>query len=104
MRRQPLADRLRPTDFSEIAGQKHLFGSNGSIFLRGAMGTLTVCRADGKTAPVWMTPQIRHEPIGINHHEAFADVIINDKKEKPGASDGIACIKVVEEIYRKAAK
>lgn len=31
MRRQPLADRLRPTDFSEIAGQKHLFGSNGSI-------------------------------------------------------------------------
>jgi hypothetical protein len=51
-----------------------------------------------------MTPQIRHEPIGINHHEAFADVIINDKKEKPGASDGIACIKVVEEIYRKAAK
>ena len=44
-----------------------IFGSNGSIFLRGAMGTLTVCRADGKTAPVWMTPQIRHEPIGINH-------------------------------------
>ena len=81
-----------------------IFGSNGSIFLRGAMGTLTVCRADGKTAPVWMTPQIRHEPIGINHHEAFADVIINDKKEKPGASDGSACIKVVEEIYRKAAK
>ncbi len=31
MRRQPLADRLRPTDFGEIAGQKHLFGSNGSI-------------------------------------------------------------------------
>ncbi len=31
MRRQPLADRLRPANFNEIAGQKHLFGSNGSI-------------------------------------------------------------------------
>ena len=28
---QPLADRMRPTDFSEIAGQAHLFGKNGAI-------------------------------------------------------------------------
>ena len=28
---QPLADRMRPTDFSQIAGQQHLFGKNGAI-------------------------------------------------------------------------
>ena len=26
---QPLADRLRPTCFDEVAGQKHLVGENG---------------------------------------------------------------------------
>ena len=28
---QPLADRLRPTSFDEIAGQKHLVGENGIL-------------------------------------------------------------------------
>ncbi len=28
---QPLADKMRPSDFDEIAGQKHLFGKNGAI-------------------------------------------------------------------------
>ena len=28
---QPLADRLRPTNFDEIAGQKHLVGGNGIL-------------------------------------------------------------------------
>ena len=31
MQRQPLAERLRPSDFSEIVGQRHLFGENGSV-------------------------------------------------------------------------
>ena len=28
---QPLADKIRPADFSEITGQDHLFGENGII-------------------------------------------------------------------------
>ena len=31
MQRQPLADRCRPKDFSEIVGQSHLFGEKGSV-------------------------------------------------------------------------
>ena len=31
MSNQPLADRIRPQSFSEIVGQKHLFGENGAI-------------------------------------------------------------------------
>ena len=31
MKRQPLADRMRPTDIDGIVGQKHLFGKNGAI-------------------------------------------------------------------------
>lgn len=79
-----------------------IFGSNGSIFLRGAMGTLTVCHKEGDSAPVWMTPETKHEPLGVNQHEAFADVILNDKPAVPGAKDGIACIEVVEKIYKAA--
>ena len=28
---QPLADRIRPTCFDEMVGQRHLFGENGTI-------------------------------------------------------------------------
>ena len=28
---QPLADRLRPTSFDEMAGQSHLFGERGVV-------------------------------------------------------------------------
>ncbi|MBE6642641.1 MAG: replication-associated recombination protein A [Ruminococcaceae bacterium] len=31
MSNQPLADRMRPREYSEIVGQKHLFGENGAI-------------------------------------------------------------------------
>lgn len=31
MENRPLADRMRPKDFDEIAGQKHLFGKNGVV-------------------------------------------------------------------------
>lgn len=31
MSKQPLADRIRPQDFSDIVGQKHLFGKNGAL-------------------------------------------------------------------------
>ena len=31
MNNQPLADRLRPTSFDDIAGQRHLVGKNGII-------------------------------------------------------------------------
>ncbi len=31
MSNQPLADRIRPKDFCEMVGQKHLFGENGAI-------------------------------------------------------------------------
>ncbi len=31
MSKQPLADRIRPKDFSDIVGQTHLFGKNGAL-------------------------------------------------------------------------
>jgi len=31
MSNRPLADRIRPSDFSDMVGQKHLFGENGAI-------------------------------------------------------------------------
>ena len=31
MSNQPLADRMRPKQFDEVAGQKHLVGKNGII-------------------------------------------------------------------------
>lgn len=31
MQRRPLADRLRPTSFSEVAGQRHLLGEGGAL-------------------------------------------------------------------------
>lgn len=31
MKTQPLADRMRPENFEEIVGQKHLFGENGAL-------------------------------------------------------------------------
>ena len=41
MESRPLADLMRPKDFSEIAGQKHLFGKNGTITNMVARGYLT---------------------------------------------------------------
>lgn len=41
MESRPLADLMRPTEFSEIAGQKHLFGKNGTITNMVARGYLT---------------------------------------------------------------
>ena len=31
MQRRPLADRLRPTSFAEVAGQRHLLGEGGAL-------------------------------------------------------------------------
>ena len=41
MEARPLADLMRPTDFSEIAGQAHLFGKNGTITNMVSRGYLT---------------------------------------------------------------
>ncbi len=41
MEASPLADLMRPTDFSEIAGQAHLFGKNGTITNMVSRGYLT---------------------------------------------------------------
>lgn len=41
MNNRPLADLMRPTEFSDIAGQKHLFGKNGTITNMVARGYLT---------------------------------------------------------------
>ena len=41
MEARPLADLMRPVDFSEIAGQKHLFGKNGTITNMVKSGHLT---------------------------------------------------------------
>ena len=41
MEARPLADLMRPTEFSDIAGQKHLFGKNGTITNMVARGYLT---------------------------------------------------------------
>ena len=41
MESRPLADLMRPKDFSQIAGQKHLFGKNGTITNMITRGYLT---------------------------------------------------------------
>lgn len=38
---RPLADRLRPQSFEEIAGQSHLFSKNGSLYKMISGGHIT---------------------------------------------------------------
>ena len=88
---QPLADRLRPTDFSEIAGQRHLFGERGAITRMVAQGYYTNMifygpPGTGKTT----TARLIAQRSGMQlHHLNATTASLSDVREVIASTEGL---------------
>lgn len=79
-----------------------IFGDEGSIFLRGTMGMLTVAKVRPGEPVSWVSKELPFVPMGEKQHQDFIDMIRTGGKAYPDGAEGLACIRVAEAIYQSA--
>jgi predicted dehydrogenase len=79
-----------------------LYGSEGSILLRGALGPLAIQSEKFGEGKEWFVPELPYSPFGATQHQAFIDMIANATQASPSGVDGLRGIEIAEEIYRVA--
>lgn len=79
-----------------------IFGDEGSLFLRGTMGMLTVARVLPDQSANWVSRALPYTPFGQQQHQDFIDMIRNYAKAYPDGQEGLACIRVAKAVYQSA--
>lgn len=77
-----------------------IYGTDGTILLRGAAGPLRLRR---KGAAVWETPALPGPPLGQRHHRRWLDGLNGTKPQETTARDALAGLLIAEAIERSAA-
>ncbi len=81
-----------------------IFGEEGSIFLRGTMGMLTVAKVRPGEQANWVSLELPYVPFGSKQHEDFVKMIRDGGRADPDGNEGLACIRVAKAIYEAAEK
>lgn len=99
---------VHEVSWSQKAGCKRfeaeIYGDEGTIYLRTAMGPLALASKRLGTTGNWFVPELPKYPFGYQQHKAFVDTILGSSAPTPRAEDGLATIRVVEAIYRSATE
>lgn len=81
-----------------------IFGDEGSLFLRGTMGMLTVAKVRPGEQANWVSKELPYVPFGYTQHEDFVKMIRDGLPANPDGNDGLACIRVAKAVYESAEK
>lgn len=81
-----------------------IFGEEGSVFLRGTMGMVTVAKVRPGEQANWVSLELPYTPFGFRQHQDFVDMIQNGGCACPDGAEGLACIRVAKAVYEAAEK
>jgi predicted dehydrogenase len=81
-----------------------IFGSEGTILLRGAMGTVAMCSRKLGNPGTWITPVVHHERLGKVQHQDFVDMIRNQTEANPNGEEGLRSLVIATGVYQSSEK
>jgi len=81
-----------------------IFGSEGTVMLRGGMGTVSVCSKKFEDPGLWISPVIEYEKLGYVQHNEYINAILVNIKKYPNGEEGLQSLKVAKAIYEASER
>ena len=79
-----------------------IFGSQGTILLRGTMGQMVVAKVKPGQGAKWVSQEVAYNPLRDREHRDFINMIKSGSSADPDGYEGLACVKVAKAVYRAA--